>query len=59
MISVTSSLIPLIDENSWSTPEIFTPTAAAPGNDANKIRLKLFPNVIPKPRSNGSTINFA
>lgn len=59
MISVTSSFTPLIVENSWSTPLILIPTAAAPGKDAKSIRLKLFPIVIPNPRSSGSTVNWA
>ena len=36
-ISVTSSLTPLIDENSWRTPSIWIAVTAAPWTDESKI----------------------
>ena len=46
-ISVTSSLTPLIDVNSWSTPSIWTAVTAVPRIDDNRILLKEFPKVKP------------
>ena len=46
-ISVTSSLTPLIDVNSWSTPSICIDVTAAPLIEESKIRLSEFPKVNP------------
>ena len=46
-ISVTSSLTPFIEENSWRTPSIWTAVTAVPLIEDNKIRLKEFPRVNP------------
>ena len=58
-ISVTSSLTPFIDENSWRTPSIWIAVTAAPWIDDNKILLNELPIVWPKPFSKGSAITFA
>ena len=58
-ISVTSSLTPLIDENSWRTPSICTPVTAAPCIDDKRILLKVLPIVWPNPFSKGSATTFA
>jgi hypothetical protein len=57
MISVTSSVIPLMVANSWSTPSILTPTIAKPSKELNKTLLKALPNVKPNPGSNGRNSN--
>ena len=46
-ISVTSSLTPLIDVNSWSTPSIWIEVTAAPLIEDNKILLSELPSVKP------------
>ena len=46
-ISVTSSLIPFIDVNSWRTPSTCMLVTAAPLIEDKRIRLKEFPNVRP------------
>ena len=46
-ISVTSSLIPLIDVNSCNTPSICIDVTAAPLIEDNNILLKEFPSVKP------------
>ena len=53
MMSVVSSTTPGIDENSCSTPSIFTAVTAAPSIDESRIRRRALPIVVPKPRSNG------
>ena len=58
-MSVTSSLTPFIDENSWRTPSIWIAVTAAPWIDDSKILLNEFPIVWPKPFSKGSAIMFA
>ena len=58
-ISVTSSLTPFIDENSWRTPSICIAVTAAPWIDDNKILLKELPIVWPKPFSRGSATTLA
>ena len=42
-ISVTSSTIPGIVENSWSTPSIFTEVIAKPSSDDNNTLLSALP----------------
>ena len=56
-ISGTSSLIPVIVENSCWTPSILTAVTDAPGNEERSPRLSAFPSVTPKPRSSGSMLN--
>ena len=46
-ISVTSSLTPLIDENSCNTPSILMPKTATPCKDDSKTLLRAFPKVVP------------
>src|SRR6266850_2201420 len=53
MMSVVSSTTPGTDENSCSTPSIFTDVMAAPSTDESRMRRKALPIVVPKPRSNG------
>ena len=50
-MSVTSSLTPFIEVNSWRTPSIWIAVTAAPWIDDNNILLKEFPIVWPKPFS--------
>ena len=57
IISVTSSLTPGIELNSWRTPSIFTWLTAAPGKEESIILLKELPSVVPYPLSKGSTTN--
>src|SRR5207247_11232268 len=54
MMSVTSSVMPGIVENSCRTPSILTETTAAPDNEDSKTRRSELPTVVPNPRSNGS-----
>ena len=56
-ISVTSSTIPLIVENSCSTPSIFIEDIAKPSIEFNKILLSALPTVIPYPGSSGLNSN--
>ena len=58
-MSVTSSLTPLIEENSCNTPSIWIAVTAAPWIDDNNILLSELPIVWPKPFSSGSAITFA
>jgi hypothetical protein len=58
-ISVTSSLTPLIDENSWRTPSIWIAVMADPWIEESKILLKELPIVRAKPFSRGSAITVA
>jgi hypothetical protein len=51
--SVASSTTPLIDENSCSTPSIFTAVIAAPSIAERSARRIELPIVVPNPRSNG------
>ena len=46
-ISVTSSLTPLIDENSCSTPSILIPKTATPCREDSKTLLRALPKVVP------------
>src|SRR3954453_22453638 len=57
-MSVTSSVTPLIVENSCATPSIRTEVTAAPASDASSTRRSELPKVYPKPRSSGSTTNW-
>ena len=57
MISVTSSTIPLIVENSCSTPSILNEVIANPSKEDNKTLLKAFPTVKPKPCYSGLNSN--
>jgi hypothetical protein len=54
IMSVTSSRTPLIEENSCSTPSIWTALTAAPWSDDRSTRRSALPSVRPKPRSSGS-----
>src|SRR5579863_2966410 len=58
-MSVTSSRTPAIEENSCSTPSMWTDCTAAPCSDDNKIRRSALPSVTPKPRSSGSATTVA
>jgi hypothetical protein len=53
-MSVTSSRTPGIDENSCSTPSIWTAVTAAPWSEDSRTRRSALPSVRPKPRSSGS-----
>ena len=44
-MSVTSSVTPLIVENSCATPSIRTEVTAAPASEASSTRRSEFPNV--------------
>ena len=57
MMSVTSSMTPVTEVNSWSAPVILTLVMAAPSRLLRSTRRSEFPTVIPKPRSNGSMRN--
>ena len=57
MISVTSSITPLIVENSCSTPSILMDVIANPSREERSILLSAFPMVIPKPGSSGRNSN--
>ena len=56
MMSVTSSITPLRLVNSCSAPLILTAVTAAPSSELRSTRRRLLPMVVPKPRSNGSTM---
>src|SRR3546814_20822340 len=56
---VTSSRTPGIDENSCSTPSIWTDVTAAPCREARSTRRSALPSVRPKPRSSGTAMMFA
>ena len=53
-MSVTSSRTPAIEENSCSTPSIWTAVTAAPCSEDSSTRRSALPSVRPKPRSSGS-----
>ena len=57
IISVTSSTIPLIVENSCSTPSTRNDVIANPSREDNNTLLKAFPTVKPKPYSKGLNSN--
>ena len=56
-ISVTSSLMLGIAENSWATPSMDTDVMAAPLSDESRTRRSELPSVVPKPGSSGSISN--
>jgi len=56
-MSVASSTTPGIEENSCSTPSIFTAVIAAPSIELSSARRSAFPTVVPQPRSNGCAEN--
>ena len=56
-ISVTSSFTPGIELNSCCTPAILMLVTAVPGKEDSRIRRRELPNVVPWPRSNGSTMH--
>ncbi len=56
-MSVTSSVTPLIVENSCATPSRRTLVTAAPESELSSTRRIEFPKVYPKPRSSGSMTN--
>ena len=58
-ISVTSSLTPLIEENSCKTLSICIAVTAAPCIEERSILLSELPIVCPNPFSSGSAITFA
>ena len=58
-MSVTSSLTPLIDENSCNTPSICIAVTAVPWIEERRTLLNALPKVKAKPRSKGSTTIFA
>src|SRR5215217_561568 len=58
-MSVTSSRTPGMDENSCSTPSIWTAVTAAPWSDDRRARRSELPSVVPKPRSSGSATTVA
>src|SRR6266481_3794868 len=51
IMSVASSTTPGIEENSCSTPSIFTAVIAAPSMELSSARRRAFPTVVPQPRS--------
>ena len=51
MMSVTSSITPESEENSWRTPSILIAVIAAPSTEESRIRRSALPIVVPKPRS--------
>eukprot|EP01022_Parablepharisma_sp_SALTPOND_P013736 TRINITY_DN18452_c0_g1_i1.p1 TRINITY_DN18452_c0_g1~~TRINITY_DN18452_c0_g1_i1.p1 ORF type:complete len:655 (-),score=144.50 TRINITY_DN18452_c0_g1_i1:937-2901(-) len=57
MMSLTSSITPLMVENSCSTPSMRTLVIAAPCKEEIRMRLRALPMVWPKPRSSGSQEN--
>src|SRR2546428_14059942 len=57
MMSVTSSEMPGIVENSCRTPSILTETTAAPDNEDCKTRRRELPTVLPDPRPTGPPPN--
>src|SRR3954468_24774927 len=56
-MSVTSSVTPLIVENSWATPSMRTLVTAAPASELRSTRRSELPKVYPNPRSSGSIAN--
>ena len=56
-MSVTSSTTSGMVVNSCSAPSILTAVIAAPCSDDSRMRRRLFPSVVPKPRSSGSQVN--
>src|SRR5687768_9220775 len=59
MMSVTSSITPGIELNSWSAPLRRMWVTAAPSSELSRMRRRLLPTVVPKPRSKGSAVNRA
>jgi len=57
MMSVTSSMTPLIEENSWSTLSTLILVIANHSKEDNNILLKALPIVIPNPGSRGRNSN--
>ena len=57
MMSVTSSVTPLIVSNSWSASSKRTWVTAAPGIDDSRVRRSELPSVWPKPGSSGLMAN--
>ena len=53
-MSTTSSRTPSMEENSCTTPSIWTAVTAAPCSDDSSTRRSALPSVTPKPRSSGS-----
>ena len=58
-MSVTSSTMPSMVENSWATPFTLTPVTAVPSIDEYSTRRSELPIVLANPRSNGSAKNIA
>ena len=56
-MSTTSSVTPLIVENSCSTPAILIAEIANPSKDESNTLLSEFPTVCPKPGSRGLNSN--
>ena len=54
VIPVTSSRTPSMEENSCTTPSIWTEVTAAPCSEERSTRRSALPRVTPKPRSRGS-----
>ena len=59
IISVTSSITPGIEENSWVIPSTLIEVTAAPLIEDSKTLLSIFPKVCPYPLSSGSATNSA
>ena len=57
MMSVTSSVIPVMVSNSCSASSKRTAVMAAPGIDESRVRRSELPSVWPKPGSSGLTEN--
>jgi hypothetical protein len=57
MISVTSSVTPLMVVNSWSTPSMRIALIAYPSKELNNTRRRELPTVTPKPGSRGRNSN--
>ena len=53
MMSVTSSVTPVMVSNSWSASSKRTAVMAAPGIDESRVRRSELPSVWPKPGSSG------
>ena len=56
-MSVTSSTTSGMVVNSCSAVSIFTAVIAVPCSDDSRMRRRLLPSVVPKPRSSGSQVN--
>ena len=57
MMSVTSSVTPVMVSNSWRASSKRTIVMAAPGIDDSRVRRRELPSVWPKPGSSGPTAN--